>query len=102
MQAPQEPDTQPIADSGVPPSEQNIFRGESVSELQGITHGQLSGPSDTIRSPLVQYYASDFTAPAGLVPDQHQEEDDVSDPLMAGLLQSRPKYKSVDYCNVKV
>ena len=54
--------------------------------------------SDTIRAPFVQYKASDWSVPAGLLSDNDLEETELE---MSALLHNRPKYKSTDFCNSK-
>ena len=52
--------------------------------------------SDTIRAPFVQYKASDWMVPAGMLSERDFDEPE---PEMSALLHNRPKYKSTDFCN---
>lgn len=53
--------------------------------------------SDTNKAPLVQYHASDWMVPPGLLKEEDLAEE--PEPLMAHLLHNRPKYKSSDFCH---
>ncbi len=52
--------------------------------------------SDSSKAPLVQYHASDWMVPPGLLKEEDFEEE--PQPLMVHLLHNRPKYKSTDFC----